>query len=93
MPLALFIAAAGLSAVGVMFGWPWGAVVAAACVLLPLAVTRVLLRLFPLRVWNEPARKPLRVVAVRLTPEPQPLTSRRAIPGTAGNAITEGEKS
>jgi hypothetical protein len=73
MPLAVFTAAAGLTAVGVMFGWPWGAVVVAACVLLPLAVVRVLLRLFPVRVLREPAREPLRVVAVRLTPERQPL--------------------
>lgn len=83
MPWAVFIAAAGLSAVGVMFGWPWGAVVVAACVLLPLAVTRFLLRLYPMRVLREPARKPLRVVAVTLTPEPPrlPVTVAQLPPG------------
>ena len=86
------IAAGGLSAVGVMFGWPWGAVVAAVCVLLPLAVVRCLLWLFPPRVLREPSREPLRVVAVRLTPGPRRLTSRQAIPGPSGDAITERKR-
>jgi hypothetical protein len=66
MPWAVFAAAAALSAVGVLYGWPWGLIVAAACAVLPLAVTRLMLR--PLRVWKEPHREPLHVIAVTLTP-------------------------
>ena len=77
--MAVAAAAAAALAVGFALGWPYGFIAAAGCLLLPFAVVRLLLHLFPPVVRR--ARQPLRVVAVRLADPADSITppSRPAI--------------
>jgi hypothetical protein len=82
VPWSVLIALAASAAVGAGLGWPLGLIAAAGCLLLPFAVVRALLYLFPPRICRP--REPLRVVAIRITdpegsigPPPQPAITER----------------
>lgn len=79
MPLIIVIDAVAILGLGFGLGWPWGVVASLGCLLVPLAVMRLLMLRTMVYRGGEEARQTLRARVIRLTPE-QVEAGRRALP-------------